>query len=76
MPSRPLSAPLAELSAGQLNDFLQGAAEFSKTETPQSGLGPIFNNVSCVSCHFIGGAGELARRRSPVLGAVWMGISM
>lgn len=57
MQTRPLSAPLAELSAGQLNDFLQGAAEFSKIETAQSGLGPIFNNVSCVSCHFVGGIG-------------------
>ena len=31
--------------------FNAGRADFLKIETAATGLGPIFNNVSCVSCH-------------------------
>ncbi|MEN9559606.1 MAG: hypothetical protein RLZZ502_817 [Pseudomonadota bacterium] len=43
--------PLVGLSDAQLDDFADGFEEFTNEETPEGGLGPIFNNVSCVSCH-------------------------
>lgn len=42
---------------GQTNGYLsqsaydEGLAEFNKVETPADGLGPVFNDVSCQSCH-------------------------
>lgn len=43
--------PLPGLTADQLSKFTAGLDEFENVETPETGLGPIFNNVSCVSCH-------------------------
>ena len=43
--------PVASLTTAQLADFLEGQSEFKETEDITSGLGPIFNNVSCVACH-------------------------
>jgi CxxC motif-containing protein (DUF1111 family) len=40
--------------------------EFQNVETPESGLGPIFNNVSCVACHSapaIGGSSAIVVTR-------------
>lgn len=67
-PQRPIPAagqlggPLLNLTPAQLADFLAGREEFENVETPASGLGPIFNNVSCAACHFVpvtGGASEI-----------------
>lgn len=58
--------PLAGLSASDGADFLDGQDEFKETETPATGLGPIFNNVSCVACHSrpsVGGAGNITVTR-------------
>jgi CxxC motif-containing protein (DUF1111 family) len=41
--------------------FTNGKAEFLNVETVEGGLGPIFNDVSCVACHFEGGAGGASR---------------
>jgi CxxC motif-containing protein (DUF1111 family) len=43
--------PLPGLTSAQLADFVMGLEEFENVESPDGGLGPIFNNVSCVSCH-------------------------
>lgn len=43
--------PLPGLTAAELALYTAGKEEFLNIETPESGLGPIFNNVSCVSCH-------------------------
>ncbi len=51
--------PLPGLTTAQLAAFAAGQEEFENVETPDSGLGPIFNNVSCAACHtspVIGGA--------------------
>lgn len=50
-------APLAGLTAAELADFNEGREEFVAVETPQGGLGPIFNDSSCVACHSAGGVG-------------------
>ncbi len=43
--------PLAPLDAASQDRFLSGAREFAETETLASGLGPVFNDVSCTGCH-------------------------
>ena len=52
--------PLAQLTADQLAEFAEGREEFENVEDIDGGLGPIFNESSCVACHFsaaTGGAG-------------------
>ena len=48
-----LGAPLANLSADMLASFNEGRRRFMATETVQTGLGPVFNDRSCVGCHSI-----------------------
>jgi CxxC motif-containing protein (DUF1111 family) len=58
-PTPDFGDPLPNLTSSQLADFIDGANDFQEEDTPESGLGPIFNNVSCVACHStpaIGGA--------------------
>ena len=46
--------------------FIDGLGEFENVETPESGLGPIFNNTSCAICHSnpaIGGSSALTVTR-------------
>ena len=43
--------PLSGLSAADLAAFNDGQEEFEGTETPDRGLGPIFNGNSCLACH-------------------------
>ena len=43
--------PLPGLSKAQTDAFTMGLDEFTNTEDAEGGLGPIFNNVSCVACH-------------------------
>jgi len=43
--------PLPGLTAGELALFEAGKAAFQETETVEKGLGPVFNEASCVACH-------------------------
>ena len=43
--------PLGPLDAPSRVRFDAGAHEFSLPETPATGLGPVFNDVSCAGCH-------------------------
>jgi len=43
--------PLPGLSAGDAQRFEDGKAEFSAVEGVDEGLGPVFNEASCVACH-------------------------
>jgi CxxC motif-containing protein (DUF1111 family) len=61
-----LGAPLLGLTADQLAAFATGREEFESIETVESGLGPIFNNNSCATCHSVpvsGGAGTITVTR-------------
>ncbi len=51
-------APIEGLSATELQAFVRGDEEFGRRFAPSSGLGPIFNNVSCASCHSGDGRGR------------------
>ncbi|MEP7344191.1 MAG: di-heme oxidoredictase family protein [Gemmatimonadaceae bacterium] len=52
-------APIDGLSAPELASFVRGDAEFGRRFSPSAGLGPVFNNVSCLSCHSGDGRGQL-----------------
>jgi CxxC motif-containing protein (DUF1111 family) len=58
-PSGPIQFgdPLPGLTTNQLADFAVGLEAFQEPDTPESGLGPIFNNVSCVACHSVPAVG-------------------
>ena len=49
--------PIAGLSNGELGSFQTGHTQFRKAFSIDEGLGPIFNNVSCASCHSGDGRG-------------------
>jgi CxxC motif-containing protein (DUF1111 family) len=55
-PARP-SDPLPGLTADLLTAFSDGLEEFTNVEDAEGGLGPIFNQSSCVACHLQGGTG-------------------
>ncbi|MFM7129625.1 MAG: di-heme oxidoredictase family protein, partial [bacterium] len=46
-----VGVPLPGLSADLLKRFDDGKLEFTTDETPQAGLGLVFNDASCVRCH-------------------------
>jgi CxxC motif-containing protein (DUF1111 family) len=52
-------APLPGLNETELAAFLRGDVEFGRRFAPSTGLGPIFNNVSCFACHSGDGRGRL-----------------
>ncbi len=51
-------APLEGLSPADLAAFAEGDEQFGKAFAMSEGLGPIFNNVSCASCHSGDGRGR------------------
>lgn len=51
--------PLTGLTQEELAAFVRGDAEFGRAFSPNEGLGPIFNNVSCASCHSGDGRGRV-----------------
>lgn len=53
--------PVAGLSTDQLDRFLAGKIRFEQTFLPTDGLGPVFNQNSCASCHAfpVGGSGPI-----------------
>lgn len=52
-------APVEGLTTAELAAFARGDAEFERRFAPSAGLGPIFNNASCASCHSGDGRGVL-----------------
>jgi CxxC motif-containing protein (DUF1111 family) len=54
-----LDGPLPGLTPGEAAVFLRGDAEFERRFSPNEGLGPIFNDVSCASCHSADGRGVI-----------------
>jgi CxxC motif-containing protein (DUF1111 family) len=52
-------APVEGLTPAELAAFARGDAEFGRQFAPNTGLGPIFNDVSCATCHSGDGRGQL-----------------
>ncbi|HYV31057.1 MAG TPA: di-heme oxidoredictase family protein, partial [Candidatus Binatia bacterium] len=56
-----LGDPVADLTADQHAEFLEGKKVFQRVFTPSHGLGPLFNQNSCAECHekpVLGGVGD------------------
>jgi len=53
---------LVGLTSAELTTFRDGVAVFRQIETVDSGLGPIFNDSSCVVCHNAPAIGGSSRR--------------
>ncbi len=65
-PAAQPGGPLTGLTAAETALYNAGRAQFLQAETAASGLGPIFNNDSCVSCHgrpAPGGSSQIAITR-------------
>ncbi|HPF13759.1 MAG TPA: di-heme oxidoredictase family protein [Planctomycetota bacterium] len=58
-----MGQPLPGLTPTQLQLFQQGFAAFTHPLTPAEGVGPIFNEVSCASCHSQPAIGGFSTRR-------------
>lgn len=59
--------PLEGLTLDQLKQFREGRDAFQVSEDASDGLGPIFNDNSCVACHFspaVGGASPVNETRA------------
>jgi CxxC motif-containing protein (DUF1111 family) len=52
-----LTKPLPGLTAAQLAAFNAGLEDFEEKETPEAGLGPVFNGTSCAECHAVPSVG-------------------
>ncbi len=57
---------LSGLTQGERERFADGKEEFEADETPEEGLGPVFNDTSCARCHSVptvGGGSALLETR-------------
>ena len=76
-PPPQLGGPIAGLSPADRTAFRDGQQEFLKRQTPQEGLGPVFNGVACAECHRAGGVGgsspDLRVSRVTRIGAIVKG---
>src|SRR5687767_11131322 len=59
-------ASVPGLNPAGLRAFARGDAEFARRFAPATGLGPIFNNASCASCHSGDGRGRLENSLSRI----------
>ena len=50
--------PVDGLTPTELSAFVRGDEEFARRFAPNTGLGPIFNDVSCAACHSGDGRGR------------------
>jgi CxxC motif-containing protein (DUF1111 family) len=65
-PGPQLGDPLPGLTADQLTLFQQGQDQFEEVEDASGGLGPVFNEASCATCHAtpaVGGSGARLETR-------------
>jgi len=61
----PLGGPIAGLDGAEMARFLAGQEEFEQQESIEEGLGPVFNEASCSTCHSgpVGGTNGRAETR-------------
>lgn len=59
-PGDVFDGPLDGLTPAELAAFIRGDEEFGRRFAPATGLGPIFNDVSCAACHSGDGRGRPA----------------
>jgi hypothetical protein len=54
---RDFGESLADLSGAEQERFEEGAEEFTSGDTAPEGLGPVFNEFACVTCHNVPAVG-------------------
>lgn len=59
-PGDVFDGPVDGLTPAELAAFIRGDEEFGRRFAPVTGLGPIFNDVSCAACHSGDGRGRPA----------------
>ena len=70
-PSPPdFGQPFANLTADELARFDAGKDEFLEVETVADGVGPVFNDVSCATCHSVPAVGGGSPRLETRFGAL------
>jgi len=69
-----LGASVAGLTATQLAAFNAGRGTFVRDETPNSGLGPVFNQRSCSDCHNASATGGGGNRTVTRIGTTTNGV--
>jgi hypothetical protein len=57
-PGDVFDGPMDGLTQAELAAFIRGDEEFGRRFAPATGLGPIFNDVSCAACHSGDGRGR------------------
>jgi CxxC motif-containing protein (DUF1111 family) len=62
VPAPAAGASLTGLTNAQAAAFNAGRARFNRNETPATGLGPVFNESSCLECHSAPAAGGGSNR--------------
>jgi CxxC motif-containing protein (DUF1111 family) len=65
VPARVLGQPIFGLTAEEFARFDAGRDEFQEVETIEEGLGPVFNEAACATCHInpLGGTNGRAETR-------------
>ncbi len=66
--------PIPGLTPSQLSRFADGTSEFTNVETPEDGLGPIFNGRSCGECHSAPAVGGGSERTVTRFGTITNGV--
>ncbi len=79
--SNAFSTPAPNLSATNLEQHLEGDFQFEQAfvtapATVNSGVGPIFNNVSCIACHVKDGRAAFPKENSNALSGFFLRTSM
>jgi CxxC motif-containing protein (DUF1111 family) len=69
-----LGEPVRGLTAAQLGAWLAARAEFNEDKDVAGGLGPIFNDVSCLRCHSVPVAGGSNPRGVTLFGRTTNGV--
>jgi CxxC motif-containing protein (DUF1111 family) len=70
-PAPDFGEPLAGLTVEELERFEHGKEDFEEVETVEEGMGPVFNDVSCGSCHTggaLGGGSDILETRFGKMG--------
>jgi CxxC motif-containing protein (DUF1111 family) len=69
-----LGEPVRGLTAAQLGAWQSARAEFNKDKDAAAGLGPIFNDVSCLRCHSVPVTGGSNPRAVTLFGTTTNGV--
>ena len=73
-PTGNLGEPVRGLTAAQLAAWVEARAEFNEEKDAAGGLGPVFNDVSCLRCHSVPVAGGSNPRAVTLFGGSTNGV--